>query len=260
MLTLFLCISIIFIGLGLPDSILGSAWPAIYPELNLPVSNMNYITMLISLGTVLASLFSARLINTFGTDKVTVFSTLLTSLSLLGFSFSHSMWWFILLALPLGAGAGAIDAALNNFVAVHYNSTYMSFLHCFYGIGVAISPFIMSFALSFNNDWRLGYRIVFFIMAGISLLAVLSLPLWKRAKSGTKAESDFKPKTLSLFKMAKMRAVRVSWVLFFSSVALEFTCGIWGCTYLVSSEGMSEVSAAKFLTLYYVGMTAGRFV
>lgn len=260
MLTLFLCISIIFIGLGLPDSILGSAWPAIYPELNLPVSNMNYITMLISLGTVLASLFSARLINAFGTDKVTVFSTLLTSLSLLGFSFSRSMWWFILLALPLGAGAGAIDAALNNFVAMHYNSTHMSFLHCFYGIGVALSPFIMSFALSFNNDWRLGYRIVFFIMAGISLLAVLSLPLWKRAKSGTKAESDFKPKTLSLFKMAKMRAVRVSWALFFSSVALEFTCGIWGCTYLVSSEGMSEVSAAKFLTLYYVGMTAGRFV
>ena len=260
MLTLFLFICIIYIGLGLPDSILGSAWPAIYPDLNLPVSNMNYITMLISLGTVLASLFSARLINKFGTAKVTFFSTLLTTLAMLGFSFSNSMVWFLCLAIPAGIGAGAIDAALNNFVAVHYNSTYMSFLHCFYGVGVAVSPFVMALALSFNNDWRLGYRIVFIAMSVISILSAISLPLWKRAKPKSTEKEELKGTSLSLIKMAKMPAVRISWLVFFFSVALEFTCGIWGCTYLVSAEGLSESLSAKLLTLYYVGMTAGRFV
>jgi len=260
MITLLLVvIYVVFIGLGLPDSLFGSAWPANYPEFNLPVSYANFVTMLISLGTVLASFFAARLINKFGTGAVTAVSTIISAFSLLGFSFAKSIWWFVPLSLPLGAGAGAIDAALNNYVAIHYKSTHMSFLHSFYGVGVALSPYIMSFALASNNDWRLGYRVVFYIMIAISLISVLALPLWGKVKTSEKKEEQFTPKTLSVLQMAKMPAVRIAWVMFFSSVALEFTCGIWACTYLVSSEGMSEAFAAKFLTLYYLGMTAGRF-
>ncbi|MBR1968381.1 MAG: MFS transporter [Clostridia bacterium] len=256
---LLILIYIVFIGLGLPDSLFGSAWPAIYPEFNLPVSAANAVTILISSGTVLASFFSARLINKFGTGAVTAVSTVITALSLLGFSFAQSIWWFIPLTIPLGAGAGAIDAALNNYVAVHYNSTQMNFLHCFYGVGVALSPFLMSFALEQNNDWRLGYRTVFYIMIAISIVAILCLPLWNKVKADEKKEDDFTPKTLTFLEMAKMPAVRTAWITFFSSVALEFTCGVWGCTYLVSSEGMSEALAAFFLTFYYIGMTLGRF-
>lgn len=257
---LLVFIFIIFIGLGLPDSLLGSAWPAIYPDLGLPVSFANFITVIVSLGTVTASAFSSKLINRFGTGKITAISTLFTAAALLGFSFSGSMLWFCLLALPLGTGAGAIDAALNNYVAVHYSSTQMSFLHCFYGVGVALSPYIMSFALSLDNDWRLGYRIVAFIQFAIAAVAFVSLPLWNKAKTAEKQRENFTPRTLSLKEMAKMPAVRTAWIMFFSTCALEFTCGTWGCTYLVSSEGMSEAAAAKFITFYYLGITAGRFI
>ncbi|MBQ9734810.1 MAG: MFS transporter [Clostridia bacterium] len=257
---LFIIILAIFIGLGLPDSLLGSAWPAIYPELNLPVSYANFLTILISSGTVLASLFSARLINKFGTGAVTAVSTAVTALGILGFSFSQSLWWFIALALPLGAGAGAIDAALNNYVAIHYSSTHMSLLHCFYGVGVATSPYLMSLALNLNNDWRLGYRTVFFIMAGITVIALIALPLWGKIKAKEPPEENFTPVNLSLKQMLKMPAVRTAWIVFFSSVALEFTCGVWGCTYLVSSQGLSESMAAEYLTLFYLGLTSGRLV
>ena len=256
---LFVVISIIYIGLGLPDSLFGSAWPAIFPQMNLSEGSASIVTSLISLGTVIASFFSAKLINKFGTHNVTALSTILSSVVLLGFSLSKSIWWFIFLALPMGAGAGAIDAALNNFVAVRYSSRHMSFLHCFYGIGVALSPFIMSFALSQNNDWRLGYRIVFVAMAVISVVTVLTLPLWKKTTAKESEKEGFTPVTLSFKKMAKMPAVRTAWVMFFFTVALEFTCGIWGCTYLVSSEGLSESKAAFMLTFYYLGMTLGRF-
>lgn len=259
MFTLFLVICISAIGLGLPDSLFGSAWPAIYPQFNIPVSNANIVTVLISSGTVIASFFSAKLINKFGTGLITAISTLMSTVCLLGFSLVNSFWWFLPLAFPLGAGAGAIDAALNNFTAVHYSSRHMSFFHCFYGVGVAVSPLAMSFALSQNNDWRLGYRIIFIAMAIVAIIAFVSLPLWKKVQKKDSEEQSFSPKTLSLLQMAKMPAVRTAWVVFFSSVALEFTCGVWGCTFLVSSEGMTEATAAKFLTLYYVGMTLGRF-
>ena len=255
---LFVLICIIFIGLGLPDSLLGAAWPAIYPEFNLPVSFANILTVLISSGTVIASLFSARLINKFGTGLVTALSTALTAAAILGFSLSGSVWFMVALAFPLGAGAGAIDAALNNYVAVHYGPTHMSFLHCFYGVGVSLSPFLMSFALGQNNDWRLGYRTVFIIMTAITVIAMCALPLWKKVKAQEKEEEQFTPVSLSLIELAKMPAVRTAWIVFFTSVALEFTCGIWGCTYLVSSEGMIEATAAKFITLYYLGITIGR--
>ncbi len=257
---LFVAICCIFIGLGLPDSILGSAWPTIYQDLNLPFSYANFITFLISFGTVMASFFSARLINKFGTATLTTVSTVLSTLCILAFSFSNSMVFFCLLAIPLGIGAGAIDAALNNYVAIHYSSMHMSLLHCFYGVGVSLAPLLMSFALGQTNDWRQGYRVVFLVMVGICLVSFLALPLWKKVKSVQPKEENFTPKTLSLIQMVKSPAVVISWVLFFSSVGLEFTCGIWACTYLVNTEQIAEATASSYLTFYYAGITIGRFV
>lgn len=261
MLTLlFVAICIIFIGLGLPDSILGSAWPTIYQDLNLPFSYANFITFLISFGTVMASFFSARLINKFGTAKLTIASTILSALCILAFSFSNSMIFFCLLAIPLGIGAGAIDAALNNYVAIHYSSMHMSLLHCFYGVGVSLSPLLIALALGQTNDWRQGYRVVFLVMVFISIVALLSLPLWKKVKTKQPEEEHFTPKTLSIMEMLKKPAVVVSWILFFSSVGLEFTCGIWACTYLVNTQVITEATAANYLTFFYAGITLSRFI
>lgn len=256
---LFIAICIIFIGLGLPDSLLGSAWPAIYSGLDLPISYANFITFLISLGTVTASFFSARLINKFGTGILTAVSTLLSAICVLGFSFSNSMIFFCLISLPLGFGAGAIDAALNNFVAVHYSSLHMSLLHCFYGVGVSLSPFLMALALGPNNNWRGGYRLVFLIMVAITIVSFAVLPIWKKITHEKIKDKSFTPITLSLKQMIKMPAVRTSFIMFFSTVALEFTCGIWACTYLVNTLGFTETLASSYLTFYYVGITVGRF-
>lgn len=158
---LLIIIYIAFIGLGIPDSLFGTAWPAIYMEFNLPVSAANYVTFLISGGTIISSLLSARLINRYGTAKITAVSTTITAAALLGFSYSNGIFWLCLCAIPLGLGAGAIDSALNNYIALHYKAMHMNFLHCFYGIGVSLSPYLMSLALSVNANWRNGYRIIF---------------------------------------------------------------------------------------------------
>ena len=242
---LFIVILTTFIGLGLPDSLLGSAWPAIYQDFNVPISYANIISFLISTGTVLSSLFSARLINKFGTGVVTAASTILTSVCILGFSLSSSIVWLCLLAFPLGTGAGSIDAALNNYVAIHYSSTHMSLLHTFYGVGVSLSPFLMSLALGKDNNWRLGYVTVFYILAGISLITIISLPLWKKIKAKETPEQTFTPVSLSLKSLAKMPAVRTAWIMFFASVALEFTCGIWGSSYMVLSENLSGIKVTQ---------------
>ena len=256
---LFVVICIIFIGLGLPDSVLSSAWPAIYAELNLPFSYANFITVLVSLGTVLSSLFATRLINKFKVGKVTFVSTLLSALCLFAFSFSNSMVFFCLLSIPLGLGAGAIDSALNNYVASNYSSLHMSLLHCFYGVGISISPFLMSFALGEDNNWRKGYLLIFIVMMAITLISFISLPLWKKVKS-KRPEKEKPQKTLSLKQMLQMPAVRSAIIMFFCSVGLEFTCGIWACTYLVGVQNFSEALASRYLTFYYAGITIGRFV
>lgn len=256
---LLLLISTIFIGLGLPDSVFGPAWPAIYVDFGVSVSYANLVTMPIYLGTVIASFFAAKLINKFGTGNVAFVSTLVSTLAVLGFSLAPSVWWMVLLSLPLGMGAGAIDSALNNYVAVHYSSSAMSFMHCFYGVGVSLSPFLMSFALDLNNDWRLGFRIVFLTLAVITVLSFIALPLWKKVATRDKEEDDFTPVTLSFRQIYKTPAVKLSWLLFFSTCALEFTCGIWGATFLVG-EGLTEANSARFITLYYLGITSGRFV
>ena len=257
---LLVVIYIVFIGLGLPDSSIGAAWPALHLELDLAIGLQSLISLFISGGTVIASLFSAKLVNKFGTPLVTSCSTLLSAISLLGFALSNSLWWLLILSPFLGFGAGAIDAALNNYVATHYKSSQMNFLHSFYGVGVALTPYVFSFTLYGNNDWRTGFKIVFIILIGIAILSFASLPLWKKVATNFTEQEKFTPVTLKLTTMAKMPTVRMAWLLFFSTCVLEFLCGTWGCTFLVETRNMTEASAAKLITFYYVGITGGRFL
>lgn len=257
---LLIVIYIAFIGLGIPDSLFGAAWPAIYPEFGVPMSLASVVTLLISACTAVSSLSSARLINRFGTGLITLVSTALTAIALLGFSLSGALWWLCLFAVPLGLGAGAIDSALNNYVALHYRATHMSFLHCFYGVGVSLSPYLMSLALGEQNNWRGGYRVAFFIQLTISAVALLALPLWGRVQQNETASKTVAPRTLPLRQQARTPAIRAVWGLFVTSVAIEFTCGTWGSTFLVNARGLTAETAARVVTFYYIGMTLGRFL
>lgn len=255
---LLLIIYIAFIGLGIPDSLFGAAWPAIYAEWALPISAANYVTCLISGGTVLSSLFAVKAISRFGTGKVTAFSTALTALSLLGFRLSPNVWWMCGFAVPLGLGAGAIDMGLNNYVALHYKASHMNFLHCFYGIGITVSPWLMSWALSGAHGWRGGYSLIVGIQSVIALLTVLALPLWKKAERLEGQEEP--PKTLPLRQMLRSRKVRVSCYILIASCSIEFTCGVWGSTFLVEWKGLPAGQAAGLVTFYYAGIALGRLL
>ncbi len=258
---LLFVIYIAFIGLGVPDSLFGSAWPAIYREFRLPVSYANLITLLISGCTILSSLFSASLIRRFGTAKITALSTALTAASLFGFSVSASFPVMCLFAIPLGFGAGAIDAALNNYVSVHYKAMHMNFLHCFYGIGVSLSPYLMSYTLQGQNSWRAGYRLAFWVQLVISVITVLALPLWNKVRKTNAPETGPTGTVpLSPVRMLKKPSVQAACGIFAASCAIEYTAGTWGSTYLVQTGGMTVGGAARMLTLYYVGIALGRFL
>lgn len=256
---LLVIIYIAFIGLGIPDSLFGAAWPAIYTELNIPVSWANFVTILISAGTIVSSLFSAKLINYLGTAKITAISTTMTAFALYGFSCSKNIIWMCLFSVPLGLGAGAIDTALNNYVALNYKAIHMNFLHCFYGIGVSLSPFLMSLALS-DNSWRSGYKTVFLFQLCIAILTIISIPLWKKVQHSSEAVNTENGRTVGLLKLLKNQKVRMSCMSFFGSCGLEYTCGVWGSTFLVVSRGIPADAAAFLATFYYVGMALGRFL
>ncbi len=255
---LLVVIYIAFIGLGVPDSLIGSAWPAIHSEMNIPVEAVSVITFIISGCTVLSSMFSAGILNKLGTAKVTAFSTAMTAAALLGFSFAPSFWVMIPLAVILGLGAGAIDSGLNNYVALHFKASHMNFLHCFYGVGVSLSPYLMSQALS-DAGWRSGYRYAFYVQAAITLLLIISVPMWKKSSSADESE-DENNLNLSLLQMAKMPEVRQVWIIMLATNAIEYACGVWGSTYLVSEKGFEAEYGALALTVYYIGMSAGRFI
>lgn len=255
---LLIVIYICYIGLGIPDSLIGVAWPAIYQEFGIPVSAVSVITLLISGGTIVSSFFSSRIINHFGTGKVTAISTAMTAIALLGFSLSHHLIWLCLCAIPLGLGAGAIDTALNNYAALHYKATHMSFLHCFYGIGVSLSPYIMSLALSDDLNWRRGYQAAFYIQLFIALVTILSLPVWNRIQRTALYEE--KPRNISFRELLKIPGIKAQYGVFLSSCAMESVCLVWGSTFLVNARGLSAASAAGLITFYYVGMAVGRFL
>lgn len=257
---LLIVIYIAFIGLGVPDSLFGTAWPAIYTDLNLPVSWASIVTIIVSCGTITSSLLSSWLISRFGTGKITAVSTLMTALALLGFSCSDSMLWLCLCAIPLGLGAGSIDTALNNYVALHYKASHMNFLHCFYGIGVSLSPYLMSLALS-KGTWEGGYRSVFWFQLAIAALTVLALPLWKKVRHAQNGEEEEEtPRVLSFPALMKMPKVRMACLVFIGYCALEYTCGTWGSTFLVNAKGAAADTAARMVTFYYVGLALGRFL
>ena len=258
MVFLLIVIYIAFIGLGVPDSLIGSAWPAIHTEMNVPVEAVSILTFIISGCTVLSSMFSAGILNKLGTAKVTAFSTAMTAAALFGFSVAPSFWFMIPLAVLLGLGAGAIDSGLNNYVALHCKASHMNFLHCFYGVGVTLSPYLMSQALS-NVGWRGGYRYAFYVQTVITILLIISLPLWKKTSSTQQAEEE-KGVNLTLLQMAKKREVRQVWIIMLTTNAIEYACGVWGSTYLVTEKGFETKHGALALTVYYAGMSIGRFV
>lgn len=258
MVLLLVVIYIAFIGLGVPDSLIGSAWPAIHTEMNIPVEVVSVLTFIISGCTVLSSMFSAGILNKLGTAKVTAFSTAMTAVALFGFSMATSFWLMIPLAVILGLGAGAIDSGLNNYVALHFKANHMNFLHCFYGVGVTLSPYIMSQALS-DAGWRSGYRYAFYVQAVITLLLIVSIPLWKKTTSAQQAEEE-KGVNLTLLQMVKMTEVRRVWLIMLATNAIEYACGVWGSTYLVTEKGFQTEQGALALTVYYAGMSVGRFV
>lgn len=258
MYSLLLClIYLAFISLGLPDSLLGSAWPTIYPALGVSLSSMGLITMIISGSTVCSSLLSERLVNRFGTRTVVIVSVFMTALALLGFSTVSQYWMFLLWAIPYGLGAGAVDAALNNYVALHYNARHMSWLHCFWGVGTIISPSIMSYALTCHS-WHLGYRIVAVLQLGISLILLLTLSAWNIHRSPSAAEQ--KAQTLGIRGTVKIPGVLPLLLGFFCYCAAESTVMQWASSYLVQVRHISEETAAALGGLFFFGMTAGRFI
>lgn len=248
-------IYIAFISLGLPDSLLGSGWPVMHAELGVPVPFMGIVSMTISGGTILSSLFSDKLTRKFSTRIVTVASVFLTVIALFGFSLSTRFWMLIVFAVPYGLGAGAIDAALNNYVALHYKAKHMSWLHCFWGVGTIVSPFIMNFALT-NGTWNSGYRMVGFIQLAIALLLLVTLPVWKINKTS----SEEAGKSIGLLGALRIKGVPFLLIGFFAYCAAEATAMQWASTYFVEVKGIPAERAAGFAALFYIGITAGRFI
>lgn len=249
-----------FISLGLPDALLGSAWPTMYKEFGVSVSYAGVISMIIAIGTVVSSLQSDRLTRKFGTGWVTSISVLLTATALFGFSFSNSFGILCLWAIPYGLGAGSVDASLNNYVALHYASRHMSWLHCMWGIGASLGPYIMGYALSGSQGWNMGYRYIAILQVILTIILLLSLPLWKKRitdNSGTNS-ADSQKEPLSLRNIVKIPGAKEVMITFFCYCALEQTAGLWASSYFVLYRGLSTDTAATLAGLFFIGITVGR--
>lgn len=260
MFVLLIIIYFSFISLGLPDSLLGSAWPSMYEGLGVPIANAGIISMIIAGGTIISSLFSDRIIKKFGTGLTTFISVAMTAVALLGFSFSNSFILVCICAIPLGLGAGSVDAALNNFVALHYKAKHMNWLHCFWGIGASVGPVIMSYCLVQWGSWNTGYRIISFIQFALVFVLFITLPLWKKGHGATDDKEKNTQKTLGIVQLAKLPGAKPTLVAFFCYCALESTVGLWGSSYLVVIRNISAETAARWLSLYYFGITLGRLL
>ena len=250
-------IYVAFISLGLPDSLLGSAWPSMYLQLGVPVSYAGIISMIISLGTIISSLNSDRLTRALGTGKVTAISVGMTAAALFGFSVSGQFWMLCLWAIPYGLGAGSVDAALNNYVALHYESRHMSWLHCMWGIGTMISPMVMGAALAGGMPWTSGYRYIALFQILLTAVLFVSLPLWQKRTAGTSGE-EAAPTALTFGQVLHLPGAKEVMLCFFCYCALETTAGLWASSYLTLSRGVPAGTAASFASLFYIGITAGR--
>ena len=271
-----LLLAIIYLAFISLDSLLGSAWPTLYQQFGVPISYAGIISMIISAGTIVSSLQSDRLTKKLGTGKVTAISVAATAVALFGFSFSHSFWALCLWAIPYGLGAGSVDASLNNYVALHYESRHMSWLHCMWGVGATAGPYIMGIALSMGQGWNMGYRYIGIIQVVLTAVLVFSLPLWKGRKSTTenlqnaemeqllenaseKADTTAE-KALSLREILKIAGAKEVMLCFFCYCALEQTAGLWASSYLTLHKGVSSETAAIFASLFYIGITVGRAI
>lgn len=254
---LLIIIYLAFISLGLPDAMLGSAWPVMRTELGLPISGAGLISMIISGGTIISSILSGRLIRKFGTGMLTLISVLLTAAALMGFGFSGSYFDLCLMAIPLGLGAGAVDAALNNFVALHYSARHMSWLHCFWGVGATVGPVIMAFMINKTNVWQNGYKAVSIIQFLLVAILFISLPLWNMFKNGQDISNDNSNTNKNVLSIP---GVKVALLGFLCYCAVEATTGLWGASYLVQIKGISKDIAAGWISAFYLGITLGRFI
>ena len=252
-----------FISLGLPDGLLGAAWPSMYPEFGVPVSWAGLISMIIACGTVISSLMSDRLTRRLGTGRVMAFSVAVTAAALLGFSFSHAYRMLLLWAIPYGLGAGSVDASLNNYVALHYESRHMSWLHCMWGIGASVGPTVMSYALTGGWGWNAGYRWIGILQVGLTAVLLLSLPLWKGRGEGLSGELSAQEAAeeappLTLREILRIAGVKEILLCFFCYSAVEQTTGLWAGSYLTLQRGLSAEAAAGFAGLFFIGITVGR--
>lgn len=256
---LLVIIYLSFISLGLPDALLGAAWPSMYPQFDVPVSYAGIISMIIALGTVVSSLQSDRLTKKLGTGKVTAFSVLMTAMALFGFATSHSFGMLCLWAIPYGLGAGSVDASLNNYVALHYESRHMSWLHCMWGIGASAGPYIMGYALTAGWGWNSGYHIIAVLQIVLTAILLCSLPLWKQRPAEVLQDGKVQNvKALSIREVLQLAGAREILVCFFCYCALEQTTGLWASSYLTLHKGVSADTAATFASMFYLGITVGR--
>ena len=255
---LLLIIYLSFVSLGLPDAVLGAAWPIIHEEFGVPISFSGSIYMLISCCTILSSLKSESLRLRFGTGKITAFSVLLTAVAIFGFSISPSLSVMLFFAIPYGLGAGSVDAALNHYVAVHYSGRSMNWLHCMWGIGAALGPYILGFVLQRGESWRSGYLVLSMIQATLTIVLFLSLGLWGKEEKKEKTEEKKTP--MSFRQILSITGAKECLVSFFLYCAIEQTLGLWSGSFMVYSLKIEAKLAASFVALFYFGITFGRFL
>ncbi|MED4779810.1 MFS transporter [Brevibacillus choshinensis] len=270
MATLFLLIIYLaFISLGLPDSLLGAAWPVMQVDYDAPFEMAGWLFMIIAAGTILSSLVSGIILRRFGTAKVTLVSCLMTAGALLGIPFSSSLVWLALCAVPLGLGAGAVDSGLNHYVAAHYKAHHMSWLHCFWGVGATLGPVIMAQFISGQNTWRHGYLTVACIQFVLVVILIFTLPLWVRVAKTNKRVAQLEPEENKGYfdgnmtestKPIQIKGVKLGLISFLLYCGVEATIGLWGSSFFVDAKQISASDAAKWVSFYYAGITVGRFL
>ena len=248
-----------FIGLGLPDSLLGSAWPVMYVQLGTDFSFAGFVTMIVAGGTIVSSLLSDRITRRLGAGLTTAIGVLVAAIAMFGFSSSSAFWMLCMWAVPYGLAAGTIDAALNNYVALHFSSRHMSWLHSFWGVGAVISPYIMGYSLTQGLGWETGYFSVSMIQVGMAAVMFLCLPLWRKNKGGVPTVEE-RGRALSLPEILKIRGVKLVLPAFFAYCAAEATTMLWAVSYLVLHRGIAEEVAAQYGALFFWGMMVGRFL
>ncbi|MDK8643623.1 MFS transporter [Niallia taxi] len=265
---LLVIIYLAFISLGLPDSLLGAAWPVMQSDLGVPLETAGFLFMMIAGGTIISSLVSGKVLKRFGTSKVTFVSVFMTAGALLGFQFAPSIAWLVLCAIPLGLGAGAVDTGLNDYVATNYKAHHMSWLHCFWGVGATLGPVIMAQFISEGTSWRNGYLTISGIQFALVLILLITLPLWKKVThNNNNAASNEIMETNAVrheenneLKPLQVKGVKLALASFLFYCGVEATMGLWGSSFLVNVKGLSAAAAAQWVSLYYAGITVGRFI